>query len=168
MSDIKKDLELSLVLTFFFALLVFWLVPTYVDVPSQTGGQLSPAAYPMWISVTGLSISVLMTINAFYTFFQERKTTPKTKKLPFDISDLSGYFTLLMAFVALFVFYFTMEILGMVAGGFILYIAFAILAGEKNWKRLFIVNTVLMVCMYGFFVKVAGVPIPLGILRNLL
>ncbi len=166
MNKIKKDLELGLVSTAIFALLVFWIVPTYIVVPSyHTSNQLSPAAYPTWICTLGLCISLFMTINSFRLYYREAKKGKETKKEPMNVSD---FFSLIMAFILLLGFYFTIEILGMFVGCFLLYTGFAILCGEKNWKRLIVVNSILMIIMYGFFVKIAAVPVPLGILSGIL
>lgn len=163
MNKVKKDLEISIVATTFFVLLIFWIIPNYVVVPQvHTEGQLSPAAYPTWICVTGLFISIIMTINALRAKLKE---TTKTKELPFKISN---YYSLFTAFLSLFLFYFTLEIIGMFLGCFILYAIFAILCGERSWKRLIISDIILMIIMYVFFVKIAAVPIPTGILSSIL
>jgi len=169
MNTAKADLQLGLILTAFFALLVFWLVPAGIVVPqTHDSGQLSPAAYPTWISMTGLCVSLMLTLSSFMKIRRKTKKTNKTTEKKEKIFKFSDYTVVLLAFFSLFVFYFLMETLGMMLGGFILYAIFAVFCGEKNWKRLFISDTILMMIMYAFFIKVAAVPIPLGILQNIL
>ena len=74
----------------------------------------------------------------------------------------------LLAFGLLFLFYFFIDDVGMVLGSFILYAAFARLCGERNWLRLLLTDCILTAALYVFFVRIAAVPVPLGILQSFL
>lgn len=166
MNEVKNDLYLGLFLTVLFAIVVWGLIPFGIDTPqSHDPGQLPPAAYPTWISVTGLCASLLITFNALVRLLKKTNLANSEKQKPFTVAE---YFAPFFAFLSLFIFYFFINEIGMLLGAFVLYAVFAILCGERKWTRLLIVDSILVVVMYLFFVKIATVPIPLGVLANIL
>ena len=172
MHAVRKDLTLGLTLSFFFCLVYFVLIPMGIEVPhSHDPGQLSPAAYPSWIAMAGLCASLLLTANAAWKYLRLRRlaasATKKTAK-PATAAASGDRLHALCAYGLLFLFYFFIDEVGMVLGGFILYAAFALLCGERNWPRLLLVDCTLIAALYVFFVRIAAVPVPLGILQSLL
>lgn len=170
MHAVRKDLTLGLTLSIFFCLVYFALIPMGIEVPhSHDPGQLSPAAYPSWIAMAGLCASLLLTANAAWKYLRLRRLAASAMKKTATPATASGdRLHALSAYGLLFLFYFSIDEVGMVLGGFILYAAFALLCGERNWPRLLLVDCILIAALYVFFVRIAAVPVPLGILQSLL
>ena len=68
---------------------------------------------------------------------------------------------------ALFVFYFLIPFLGMVASGAALIFGLMVYAGERRWPRGAAIAVGVPVALYLFFVYVASIPIPLGVFESL-
>lgn len=163
MPDSKTDILLGLVCMSVFALTLFVLIPLGVEEPlSHDPGQLSPASYPRWIACAGLVLSVLLSLQAFWRGRTQVVSVP-SKGLSVRIMAKNT-----LAFALLLLFYCSITSVGMIIGSFLLYVAFSLLAGERNMFRLLLVGTVLCGSMYVFFVRIATVPIPMGVLQNLL
>lgn len=167
MNDIKKDLQLGILLSIFFLLVLYVFIPNGITIPqSHDPGQLSPASYPTWIATMGLCISLLLTFSSGAKFLKAKKCEEKVNII--KSKDFLQSLRFISAFVLLFAFYFFLESIGMIIGSFILYAFFAYLCGERNWIRLITIDTILIIVMYLFFVKIAYIPIPLGILEYVL
>lgn len=69
----------------------------------------------------------------------------------------------LLAIANLFVYYGLIEWLGMILASSISVITFALLCGERRLKTILIISAVLPTGLYYFFLKVASIPMPLGI-----
>jgi len=69
----------------------------------------------------------------------------------------------LLAIANLFVYYGLIEWLGMILASSISVITFALLCGERRLKIILIIAALLPTGLYYFFLKVASIPMPLGI-----
>ena len=74
---------------------------------------------------------------------------------------------LAVAFGALFGFYFLIPSLGMVAPGVALILGLMVYAGERRWPLGIAIAAGVPILLYVFFVYVASIPIPLGVLDSL-
>ena len=70
---------------------------------------------------------------------------------------------LALVLLALFGFYFGIETFGMVVPGVLLTLILMRFAGETRWPLTLTISTLVPVLLYLFFVKVANIPIPLGV-----
>lgn len=158
MDNPRNDALLGLFLAACSALVLFVLIPGGVDSPTvYDPGQLPPAAYPTWIATAALCLSVLLALVSF----------ARARRLPAGAARRAAFpwgsaLRLAAAFGLLLLFWAFIEDIGMIAGSFILYAAFAALSGERRWGRLFLVDVCLCGLLYLFFVKIAALPVPLG------
>lgn len=174
MVAIKKDIGFGLLFSIIFAIVLWVLIPFGIENPmSHDPNQLTPSSYPTWIATAGFILSVLILINSGYKFYSKKNMASEESQT--DTEELESKEEFLMkalrmgtAFLALFALYYFINEIGMVIGCFILYIIVALLCGERNYIRLLTVNTILITLMYLFFVRVAAVSIPLGLLTGIL
>jgi hypothetical protein len=68
----------------------------------------------------------------------------------------------------LIVFPYFSEFLGILLSGIVLYAMYAIFCGERNFTRAILGAISCILVLYYFFVKIASVPLPLGIMENIL
>ncbi len=164
MHEALKDLNLGLTLTALFLLVYFIAIPTGIVIPtSHDPGQLSPAAYPTWVTVIGVCSSLALTLKAAFTCLRLKRGGAGSER---KAGHFRKHLHAGLAYTLLFLFYFFLEEVGMVAGCFVLYAVFAIFCGERNWLRLLLIDCALTAALYLFFVRIASVPVPLGILKS--
>lgn len=169
MQNARNDLILGCVLSLVFTLVCFVLIPIGIDVPkSHDPGQLSPAAYPSWIAFAGLGASLLLAASAALRCIKLNALTPRANSTVKCTARLAGMGPGAAGFALLLAFYLSLDYVGMTLGCFLLYAAFATLCGERNWLRLVIVDCILSTALYFFFVRIASVPVPQGILESFL
>ena len=68
-----------------------------------------------------------------------------------------------IAVINFFVYYLLIDWLGMVLASVIAVIVFVLMCGERRYKIMLPVAMILPVGLYYFFLKVASIPMPLGI-----
>ena len=68
-----------------------------------------------------------------------------------------------MIMITLVVYLLILEPLGIVMASMIGLLLFAVIFGEKKIKILLPITLLFPICLYYFFVKVANIPLPLGI-----
>jgi hypothetical protein len=86
-----------------------------------------------------------------------------------DTSKVEGGMTArLSAMATLIALYYVADFLGIVISGFIFYLLFALFTGERRPLRALVGATLCSLILYYFFVKVASVPLPLGVLSDIL
>lgn len=71
-----------------------------------------------------------------------------------------GAFT---AVAGLFVYLYLIDLIGMIAASITAFLAFVLLSGERRMQIAIPLGVILPFCLYYFFLKVAGIPMPLGI-----
>jgi hypothetical protein len=74
---------------------------------------------------------------------------------------LAGMGTLLLL-------YYVVDFLGIVIAGFLFYLLYALFTGERRPARAVVGAAAATLILYYFFVKVAAVPLPLGLLSDIL
>lgn len=164
MLQLKKDLFLGIVSLLFFLSLYFFIIPYGIVNPeSHDPGQIAPSSYPTWITVIGIGVSCLIIGSSLLTYFSIKKAETDTEEVS-ETFFSKNLFKIFLAVFSLLIFYFFIQQIGIVLGSFLLYIIIALLAGEKNLFRLFAVNIILSALIYFFFVHIASISIPLGIL----
>jgi len=147
--------------------MLFVIVPISVQVPkSNKVLALSP---DFWIKII-LWFSLFLGVQLLYQGLKKAKQSldddeieaiekAKTHHHPIGRSVL----LVIVAIVNLFVYFFLIDWLGMVIASFISVITFALLCGERRIKIILPIAVILPVGLYYFFLKVAQIPMPLGI-----
>ena len=69
---------------------------------------------------------------------------------------------LLFIFGLLFAFYLSMDHLGMVVPAMVLIFTLMVYGGQRRWGLMLILSVMIPLMLYGFFVHIANIPIPLG------
>ena len=148
-------------------LLFFVLIPTGIDSPSKVDHiSLSPDFWPRIISLIFAAMGLLM---LFHPEHKAEEDTTKTDDeaavatLPLPARMLR--FAVVLG--ALFCFYFAIPALGMVAPAIIFIFALMWFAGERRYATITIISAAVPLLLYGFFVHVANIPIPLGVFEFL-
>ncbi len=86
-----------------------------------------------------------------------------------DDSKMEGGFLVRAAAMGtLIVLYYVADFLGIVIAGFVFYLLFALFTGERKPVRAVVGAVLASLVLYYFFVKVASVPLPLGLLSDVL
>jgi hypothetical protein len=162
MDNPRNDALLGLFLSVCFAFVLFVMIPQGVDIPTEYDpGQLPPSAYPTWIAIAALILSLLLTGVSLCRM--RGTTTPEsTANVP-----LKSVFRVGLGFALLLLFWIFIHEIGMLLGSFLLYALYAVLSGERNWTRLLLVDACLCGLLYFFFVKLAALPVPLGPFQSL-
>jgi len=148
-------------------LMLLVIIPISVQVPkSNKVLALSP---DFWIKII---VWFSLFIGA-YLFIQGLKTAKEelTEDQVAAIENIKNHHhpmgrSVLMAMLAianLFVYYFLIDWLGMILASSISVVTFAVLCGERRYKIILPIAAFLPTGLYYFFLKVASIPMPLGI-----
>ncbi len=148
-------------------LMLFVIIPISVQVPkSNKVLALSP---DFWIKI----IVWFALIIGVYLFIQGLKTAKEElpeEQIAAIENDKAHHhsmgwsvFMVLVAIANLFIYFFLIEWLGMVLASSISVVTFALLCGERRFKIILPIAALLPVGLYYFFLKVASIPMPLGI-----
>jgi len=167
----SKDICLGVLLFVGFSLLYFAVIPFAVVVPKSIKVQaLSPNFWPRVttaiIALLGLSVLIggIIKKKIGTSFPLPDKSVPDTVQARSFVS----YKRPIMLMVALLVYFLIMDFLGIVMASMIGLLLFATIFGEKRLKVLLPITVLLPVCLYYFFVKVANIPLPIGIWEQFL
>lgn len=162
-----SDAILGAVLALGSLVMLFVIIPISVQVPkSNKVLALSP---DFWIKII---VWITLALGAYLIFTGLR--TAKEKLSEDTIADIEFQKTLhhtmkrsvtmaLIAIVAFFVYFFLIDWIGMVLASSIAVIFYVLLCGERRFKIMVPVAVLLPVGLYYFFLKVANIPMPLGI-----
>jgi len=148
-------------------LMLFVIIPISVQVPkSNKVLALSP---DFWIKIIvwfALFIGAYLLIQGLKTA-NEELTEDQIEAIEFQKAhhhSLSrSTIMVLIAIANLFVYYFLIDWLGMILASSISVATFALLCGERRYKIIIPIAALLPVGLYYFFLKVASIPMPLGI-----
>lgn len=147
--------------------MLFVIVPISVQVPkSNKVLALSP---DFWIKII-LWFMLFLGVQILYQGLKTAKELlddeeietieeAKARSHPMGHSILM----VLIAIANLFVYFFLIDWLGMVIASFVSVITFALLCGERRIKIILPIAVILPIGLYYFFLKVAHIPMPLGI-----
>jgi len=149
--------------------LIFIVNPLAVEVPTASVseiGSVTPRFFPNFTSILMFIFSIFLLISAF-----NKKNTNDNSYSSFSFKDNESRYTLFIRLLSMFmllIFPFISSFLGIILGGFVLYILYAIFCGERNWPRAILGSVTCILILYYFFVKIASVPLPLGFIDNFL
>ena len=137
------------------------LIPWGIDKPGNVEHTaLAPDFWPQIIAVMMMALGAVQAV----------RPTPDDDDE--DGGEDSGHWLhrlpgLAVALGALFGFYVLIPSLGMVVPGAAVIFGLMVFGGERRWLLAAVVALGVPVLLYGFFVHVAGIPIPLGLFEAL-
>ena len=142
------------------AVLLFAVViPLGIDSPNQIdNAALAPDLWPKIIVMLFGFTGVLMIVRPRIRNQEEDSELQLLSRLP----------RLLYVVGVLFLFYYAIPKAGMVIPSIVTILLLVYFAGERRWYLSLLIGVLLPVLLYGFFVYVARIPIPLGIFEGLI
>ncbi len=154
----NTDFYLGLSTTTLAVILWFYLVPTWVELPG--GIKNFYQAPDFWIRVITVG---LFTVGALLIIFS-RKEERNNGDTPAYSRQMA--LKLSLGILVFFLFYFFLDVLGIVVCSSLAIVAIALIYGERRIMHLVIPAITLPVGLYFFFLKVASIPMPIGILAG--
>lgn len=162
-----SDAILGAVLTVGALVMLFVIIPISVQVPkSNKVLALSP---DFWIKIIvwfTLFLGVYLVLQGLRNAkreLSEDKIAGIEEKQSHHHSMGRSVWMVLLAVANLFLYYFLIQWLGMVLASSISVVTFVLLCGERRIKIMAPIAVFLPVALYYFFLKVASLPMPLGI-----
>lgn len=162
-----SDAILGTVLTVGALSMLFVIIPIGVTVPKSN--KVLAMSPDFWIKIIvwfALFLGVYLIFQGLRTAKEELSEDEiaaieekQTHHHPMGRSVLM----VLIAIANLFLYYFLIEWFGMVLASSISMVTFALLCGERRIKIIAPLAALLPVALYYFFLKVASIPMPLGI-----
>ena len=145
----------------FLAFVNNWAIDT-PNVSYQTGSALIlPSFFPNWICVLCLIFAIGQMISAWPRM---RAESSQYGVEPYLKYDSRGFITRIAAMATLILMYYVADWLGIVLTGFLFYVLYAFFCGDRSIMRPLIGGALTSGTLYYLFVKLAEVPMPLGIL----
>ena len=143
------------------------LIPLGVQLPkSNKVLALSP---DFWMKIIVWSTLVLG-LYILYRGILHARREPHADEVAAVEEDLRHYhppgravFRAAIAVAGLMVYFFLIQWIGIVASSVLVIIGFVLLCGERRWKIFLPLAALLPIALYYFFLKVASIPMPLGI-----
>lgn len=139
----------------------FYLIPIGVNAPARVAVEaLAPAFWPsiiLWMTL--ILGGVLLAQGVFESF---RRVSVVEEIDGGYLPAREAVFRLGVAVVFLFIYYFLIEAIGMVAASVLAILAFTWFSGERRYAFFVPVAILLPMALYYFFTAIAHVPLPLG------
>lgn len=165
MHEAYKDIGLGVFLTAVSLLVLFWLIPVGIQSPGEiTEVALAPAFWPQ-IIVVGLA--VLSGVVAAQGVVRLRRIRQGVEERGPPVGrNVLGNVKVVVAIALLFAYYWIMTWGGIVVPSMLAIVVFTALHGERRIHYYGPLGVVFSLALYYFFLKVARVPMPLGIFEG--
>lgn len=149
------------------AAIIFVAIPYGVQEPKKVKfAALNPSYYPRLVCYCLLLFGAMLVVSRSLFFVKNKKANSEAQTAS---SNPSVRLPLLITITAvLLLYYLTLSSLGFIVSSSVALIVLLLLAGERNWLALGLIPLLVPISIYGFFTKVANIPIPAGILEPLL
>ncbi len=146
------------------------LIPAGVDSPGNVEiSALSPEFWPSVIAIAVVIVAIFLLAESYFLKVPEVDADEDAEaEAQYKLDTLPGTLRTVVLMFALFLFYFALTTMGVVASSIILMLAMMLFFGERKWKFILPISLLLPIVLYLFFLHVAGVPMPLGIFETLL
>lgn len=142
-----------------FAVIALVVIPGYIRVPASI--EVAALSPDFWPTVVAWGVVVLAVGLGVQGWLDWRKAAPgDDAEAPENPQD---WLRAIAAVAAMIVYYALIPYVGIVAASIPAYIAMAALMGARRWGVVLPVSVVLPIALYFFFVKVANIPLPLGV-----
>ena len=165
MSEAFKDIGLGLFLLAGALVTLYWVIPEAVQSPGAVANPwLAPAFWPKIIVVALGGVSVVVAVQGAMRAWRIRAGIEEPVEPDWHPA---GTVKVLAAIAILFVYYWSLTWGGIVVPSAAAILVFTLLHGERRF-RFFVPAAILFpLVLYYFFLKVALVPMPLGIFEPL-
>jgi hypothetical protein len=163
----SKDLVFGMALLALSLFVLLWLIPVGIDSPGNINDPaLAPAFWPRLIMITMVGLSVILMLQGIRGIRRIRKSGADREEghIPNPVGETKVAFAAAM----LFVFTWFMTWAGIVVPSMVALVFYIVLHGEKRLKIVAPVAAGVPIGLYLFFLKVAQVPMPLGIFEDFL
>lgn len=165
LSENKCNFIIGLFFTVLACIFLFFINDWVIDRPNvsyQTSSAvILPSFFPDWICGMCVLFGVGQMISSWPRMREEKGRTDLEPYLKYDPHAL---FTRIAAMTTLILMYYVADWLGIVLTGFLFYVLYAYFCGDRKIARPLIGGALTSGFLYYMFVKVAEVPMPLGIL----
>jgi len=164
MTTKQQDLIAALLFIFVAVLLLLVAIPLGVVEPKKVKfAALNPSYYPKIVNYCLLCFGVILLIMRTIT----KPATVSKKELEKDNNGINLIKLVWIAGILAF-YYLSLPALGFVVSSAVVLLLLLVTAGESSPWALISLPLVLPFGLYFFFVKVANIPIPAGILESVL
>ena len=141
---------------------IFILIPVGIVSPQDV--QHIALAPEFWPLIVASVFSVMALIILVRPTQPEESDDVESAVVPWK----QRFPRLAVILVSLFAFYYLVPFLGMVFTGIVLIAGLMLYAGERRWKLIVPLAIVMPIALYLFFLKVANIPIPLGMFETMI
>ncbi|MBR4422756.1 MAG: tripartite tricarboxylate transporter TctB family protein [Mailhella sp.] len=162
MNSVQKEYAIGFAFALLALFFIFVVTPAGVPVPNASvveEGSVSPRFFPL---MTWWGVFLFGILQIVETYIDVK--TGYAIVQPAEPVDKWGMFVRLLAITTVALFYWVAEPLGIIITGFVFYVLYAFYCGERNWLRAVIGAVICTLVLYYFFVYVAMVPMPTGLL----
>jgi len=167
MRDAYKDIFFGIALFGISLFVLYWLIPVGIESPGAIQNEtLAPAFWPRIIIVALAGLSLLVALQGAARLRQLRAGGPEAE--PPATIDLLSEGKALLAILLLFAFERVLYWGGIVVPSMLAIAVFTLFYGERRPHLIIPVAIGIPVVLYFFFLKVALVPMPLGVFENLI
>lgn len=147
----------------------FALIPNGVVVPGSVEiPALSPDFWPYMITWGVIISSAFLLLESLMLKVPAADDDDEETETQYNLATLPATLRMVILIFALFLFYFALTTVGIVAGSIVLMMAMMLYFGERNWKYILPLSILIPIGLYLFFLHVAGIPMPLGMFESLL
>lgn len=161
-----RDIMSGAVLTALSLFALVWLIPAGVEGAGQAAGiALSPSFWPSVVAAMGMVFGIVLTIQAIAKRLQARQLVSHESSnagnaQPAEDGEIN--WRMLLAVVLLVPYYYLTVHLGLLLASIAAFMAYSVLAGERNFRSVACWALIGPVTITLFFITVAQVLIPLG------
>lgn len=170
------EIRVGLIIIVLALLSLFVLIPSGVTVPESVEIRvMSPDFWPLVVSIAAAIAGVFVLVGGVlelkHHHLTEITTTPD-ESIPVETHDNvyrpfgEAAVRVAVTVGVLFALYFAIPHIGIVVGCMALLIFLIRFTGEKRWTMIIAIAVILPLILYGFFVYVANVPMPLGVFEQ--
>ena len=157
----NKDLMVGLLLALLGLVFLAVLIPFGIVEPKKVRYlAMSPSFYPRLVAVALLLFGVAISVRAYIQGYTANETDPSWRQ--------DAWFRVSLVFIFLTAMALLLGHLGFVISSTIAIAALCYLAGERRLWLIAPIAIIAPIALYFFFVKVASIPIPAGVLKSLL
>ena len=170
MTEHKWDFVAGLLLAIIFLIFLFVINDISVEVPltaheSESSNAITPRTFPDAICWSVVAFSLGLMASSWLRIRDDQKN-PDSGPATYSIDGMALATQLASIGTLLFLF-FVADWLGILLGGCLFYLLFAFFTGERKPLRALLGSILTTVTLYYLFVKLASVPLPLGILEGI-
>jgi len=154
----RRDFIIGLAMALIAALVIFVLIPQGVAEPKKVKfAALSPSYYPRIVAIALLLIGAAVSVRALIANTADE--APDVERHPQAMQRF------LLIFVIIAICALSIGWLGFIVASSLVLLATMLLAGERRFQVIIPIAILVPVGLYFFFLKVAGIPIPMGVLE---